>query len=656
MSHEDHKRGHEPHEPAMSELIDPSMFRYMVQQAREYALFVLDPQGRVMTWNAGAQRIKGYAPEEIVGRHFSVFYSMDAVAQDWPAYELKMATREGRFEDEGWRVRKDGSRFWANVVITALRDEEGRLIGFSKLTRDLSERRQHEEALLQSEERFRLLVEGVVDYAIYMLDPDGAVTSWNAGAERINGYTREEIVGSHFSRFYSDEDIDAGRPWQELARARREGRAEDEGWRVRKGGERFWARVVVTALHDPEGRLRGFAKVTQDLTQMRQLQHLEKAAKNLQEFIAVLTHELRNPLAPIRNAVEALRQGGLRPEQEAMRQTIDRQSAFLARMVDDMSDIVRVSRGKLTVVRAPVRIDTVVERALETVAPAMTAHGHRVELELPEKETVVNGDADRLTQLLANLLTNAARYTPDGGLIAVRAWREADSVYVAVRDNGRGIEPDMIDRIFDMFVQGRAPLKRVGGGLGIGLGLSRRLAELHGGSLTARSEGENRGAEFTLRLPLAAAAAPRAGRARPAKSKAKEPAKAEAPAHGRKVLVVDDNVDAATTLGELLRVLGHEVRVTHDGAAALQAAEAFLPDVVLLDIGMPGMDGYEVARRLAALKKAGRPLRIVAVTGWGQEADRRQAVEAGFDTHLVKPVDLDALVKVLSDRDGALLH
>ena len=334
-------------------MIDASIFRHMVEQAKEYALFVLDPQGRIMTWNLGAQRIKGYAEEEIVGRHFSVFYPPEAVASGWPAHELKVATREGRFEDEGWRVRKDGARFWANVVITALRDENGRLLGFSKLTRDLSERRRNEEALLRSEERFRLLVEGVVDYAIFMLDPDGIITSWNLGAQRIKGYAREEILGSHFSRFYTDEDIDAGKPWEELAVARRDGRAQDEGWRVKKDGSMFWARVVITALYDPQGNLRGFSKVTQDLTQSRQIQDLEKAARNLHEFIAVLAHELRNPLAPIRNAVQVMASGpALPPAHEAMRQTIDRQSVQLSRIVDDMVDIVRISQGKLSMAAA----------------------------------------------------------------------------------------------------------------------------------------------------------------------------------------------------------------------------------------------------------------------------------------------------------------
>jgi len=334
--------------------VNPELYRLSIEQTKDYAVFLLDTDGRIATWNVGAQRIKGYAPEEIIGRHFSIFYTREAVESGWPTHELKAAASEGRFEDEGWRVRKGGTHFWANVVITALRDDNGKLLGYSKITRDLTNRKLHEEALRQSEERFRLLIEGVVDYAIFMLDPEGIVTSWNTGAERIKGYRREEILGRHFSRFYRQEELDAGKPWEVLATARRTGRAEDEGWRVRKNGERFWAKVIVTALYDSHGHLRGFAKVTQDLTERRHIENLQKAARNVNEFIAVLAHELRNPLAPIRNAVHAMAKAPAgHPAHETLRQTIDRQSAQLARIVDDMLDIARITRGGFSIQAGP---------------------------------------------------------------------------------------------------------------------------------------------------------------------------------------------------------------------------------------------------------------------------------------------------------------
>jgi PAS domain S-box-containing protein len=617
-------------------MLDPRLYQRMIEQARDYALFILDPDGRILSWNLGAERLKGYAADEIIGRHFSLFYTRDAVDSGWPAHELQIATVEGHFEDEGWRVRKDGSRFWANVVITALRDDEGRLLGFSKITRDLSERRLHEDALRQSEQRFRLMVDAVQDYAIFMLDPEGIVMSWNSGAERMKGYRRDEIIGKHFSHFFTQEDLAAGKPWEELATARRTGRAEIEAWRVKKNGERFWARVVLTAVHGDEGQLRGYAKVTQDLSERRHAQDLEKAAKNVNEFIAMLAHELRNPLAPIKMALEVMAKA---PNDaatcEAMRQTIDRQSAQLARIVDDMIDIARITRGSLVIEHAPIELGEVVRRALETAAPAIATGRHALEVELATEELMLHGDRDRLTQLVANLLNNAARYTPSGGRIRVQAQREDGNAVLSVRDTGRGIEPQIIERIFDMFVQGRSALERVGGGLGVGLALARRIAELHGGTLVAKSDGANRGAEFVLRVPLSQA-----------------PARHEAPraepktAVPRRILVVDDNVDAATTLHVLLRSLGHETRVAHDGMAALDIAREFRPEVILLDIGMPGLDGYEVARRLRAMNH-GETFRIVAITGWGQEADRTRSKEAGFDLHLVKPVEPSQLVDIV---------
>ena len=624
----------------MSDPVDPKMYQFLVEQTKDYALFVLDPSGRIMTWGAGGQRIKGYAADEIIGRHFSVFYTREAVERGWPAHELKLAATEGRFEDDGWRVRKDGSQFWANVIITALRDESGKLVGYSKITRDLTERRLTDEALRQTEERFRLLVDGVSDYAIYMLDPDGIVSSWNSGAERIKGYTSEEIIGKHFSRFFATQDIEAGKPWEELATARRTGRAEDEGWRVRKNGERFWARVVVTALRDSAGHMRGFAKVTQDLTERRYLQDLEQTSKNVSAFISMLTHELRNPLAPIRTAIQVIphmykTESGL----DDMLQMIDRQSAHLARILDDMMDVSRAAQGKITIQKKPVDMTEVVQRALETATPSIEANNHHVALDLTAKGLHVEGDFCRLTQLITNLLNNAARYTPHGGSITVTARDEEGKAVVRVADSGRGIEPEDIERIFAMFVQGRSSENNAGGGLGVGLALARTIAELHGGSLTAHSAGMNTGSEFTLKMPLSASVVEKP------KADAPRPALTTVP---RRILVVDDNVDAAATLEMLLKSLGHETCVVHDGVGALQMADEFRPDVVLLDLGMPGLDGYETARRLRAVKKE-LPFRIIALTGWGQESDRQKTREAGFDLHLTKPVELEDLVQAVSN-------
>ena len=618
--------------------LDPKLFQLVAEQVKDYAVFLLDPEGHIISWGLGAQNLKGYREAEIIGKHFSIFYPPDAVARGWPQEELARATREGRFEDEGFRIRKDGTRFWANVVITALRDENGKLLAFSKITRDLTERRQQEDQIRQSEERFRLLVEGVSDYAIFLLDPQGMVTSWNAGAERIKGYTREEILGKHFSNFYPPEDVNAGKPWLELAIARRDGRTEDVDWRVRKNGERFWARVVVTALYDAKGELRGFAKVTQDLSAQRHIQELEAAANRVNEFIAMLAHEIRNPLAPIQSAVSVMRRSAVDDAvQERMRDVIERQARRLARIADDMADISRVTRGALNIEREPLDPAQIITRAVEAAMPQIEAAGHDLQLDVPPALPLIDGDLERLIQVFGNLLNNAARYTPPGGEIRVWARREGEQVAIGVRDNGRGIAAQDLPKIFGMFMQGRTPLERVGQGLGVGLALARNIVELHAGTIEAKSEGEGKGTQFIVRLPLSAGTGAQA---------APEETQTQRPDAGasRRILIVDDNIDAANSLNLLLIALGHETKLAYDGASAIAAFDEFQPEIVLLDIGLPGMNGYEVAKELRSRRSN---IRIVAVTGWGQAEDRSRSAAAGFDLHLMKPLDEEKLAQAM---------
>jgi PAS domain S-box-containing protein len=637
---------------APASALDPRLFQLMAESVQDYAIFMLDPGGHIISWNPGAARAKQYAAHEIIGKHFSIFYTQADIERKWPQLELQRATMDGRLEDEGWRVRKDGSRFWAHVVITALRDESGKLLAFSKITRDISERKRQEEELRRSEERFRLLVEGVQDYAIYMLTPDGMVTSWNGGARRIKGYEAHEIVGKHFSRFYRSEDIDAGKPWGELAMAREHGRAEDEGWRVRKDGTRFWARVVVTALRDADGQLHGYAKVTQDLTQQRQSAALEVAARQVHDFIAVLAHELRNPLAPIRNAAHLLAVATPGAQEfEVARLAIDRQSAQLMRIVDDLLDIGRITRGALSIHPQRVDLRDIVARAIEAARPGIDSAGHQLSIQLPPEPVFLQADELRVTQALTNVLNNAARYTDAGGKIALSLRRESpDQNYneepnqlawasLSVRDTGRGIDPQFIASIFGMFVQGRHSASRSQGGLGVGLALARAIIELHHGTIEAQSEGAGKGSEFIIKLPVEAAKSAAA----PEQPKRAADGRASV---ARRVLVVDDNVDAAAMLAALIRQLGHEVEIVHDGSAALRAVEGYRPEVILLDIGMPGMNGFEVAQRLRELGRVPR-LRLVAVTGWGKPEDRQRSREAGFDMHLIKPVELSEIQQAL---------
>jgi len=617
-------------------------FRQLVESTRDYAIFLLDPGGHVRTWNAGAERIKGYTTPEILGHHFSRFYTEDAVARRWPEHELAVAATQGRFEDEGWRVRKDGSRFWANVVLTALRDPGGAVRAFSKITRDLSERRRAEESLRLSEERFRLLVETVKDYAIFMLDPDGRVASWNAGAERIKGYAAHEIIGKHFSEFYPEDARRKKWPEQELALAREHGRFEDEGPRLRKDGTTFWANVVISAVFERDGTLRGFAKVTRDLTDRRRVEALEDASRKTNEFLAMLAHELRNPLAPMANALKLLARAPTSdPTELWVREVLERQTGQMSRLVDDLLDVSRVTRAAMVLDRKPLDARKSLRNALDAARQWIEEGRHRLILEIADERLEIDGDEVRLNQVFQNLLHNAAKYTPQGGEIRVAARREGDEAVISVRDSGVGMTPELVESAFEIFKQGSQSLDRPHGGLGVGLTLVQRLVHLHGGSVQARSEGPGKGAEFIVRLPL---------RAEPAIIDAASLSREDGKHAGtpRRVLVVDDNQDAAHALRLLLETDGHEVMVAADGAAGLALAREHRPDVVLLDIGLPTLNGYEIATRIRA-DPALKGTVLVAVTGYGQMHDRARASASGFDHHLVKPVEFRALQEVLRE-------
>ena len=622
------------------------LFRTLVEGVTDYAIFILTPEGIVASWNAGAERIKGYRADEIVGRHFSQFYPQEAIDSGWPESELRSARRLGRFEDEGWRKRKDGSLFWANVVITAVRTPEGDLVGFSKITRDLTERRAHEEALRHSEESFRLLIEGVKDHAIYRLDPDGAVVSWNAGAERVIGFKAAEAIGRGFAEFYPHEAISAGTPQRHLDMARTVGFVEDTGWRLRRDGSRFLAYVAVTALRHEDGALRGFAAVTRDISEQHRLVELETEGKRITEFIAMLAHELRNPLAPIRNAIGVMQRESCSPKVEWGREMISRQVDHLTHLVDDLLDVSRITSGKILLEKVPLDLNSLVASAVESVHPSMEASGHQLSFRPSDTPMRLSGDPIRLSQVVVNLLTNAQKYTPSGGEIEVRLERAGGRFYIRVRDNGIGMSEELVARAFDLFVQGERSLDRSEGGLGIGLTLVKRITALHGGTVTALSQGPGRGSEFVVSLPAPENDVPLV---HPVKSASQSLAP-------RRILVVDDNVDAAESLSLLLGMSGHVVRIAHDGGEAIALAVEEPPDLVLLDIGLPGLNGYEVAKRLRVMP-ALRNTRLLAMTGYGQESDRDAAKEAGFDGYLVKPVDYAELTETIEGMDsGGLLN
>jgi PAS domain S-box-containing protein len=564
-----------------------------------------------------------------------------------PDHELETARREGRYEEQGWRVRKDGSLFWASVVITALQNPAGTSAGFLKITRDLTERRKGEQALRESEERFRLLVESVKDYAIFMLDPEGRIVSWNAGAERLKGYRAEEIIGSHFSRFYPEEDLQAGKPARELETAVAEGRYEEEGWRVRKDGSLFWASVTITAVHDRTGALRGFAKVTRDLTRQREAARqqidfvreqsaraaAEKANQVKDEFLAVLSHELRTPLNAIVGWSHLLRAPGkLGPEQVARGlDAIERNALIQNQIVSDVLDISRITSGKIRL--NPRRVDArdVVTAAVDTIRLAADARQTELRWEAPAEPQLVWADPDRLQQVLWNLLSNAVKFTPPGGRVEASLARTDSRVVITVSDTGVGIAPAFLPHVFESFFQADSSSTRTHGGLGLGLAIAKRLVEIHGGEVRASSEGDGQGTTLTVTLPVL----PVTGLAPAAHAIAPPPGFR---LNGVSVLVVDDHADSRELITTILEGLGAVVRSAGSAAEGLALLRMERPDVLVSDLEMPGQSGYELIQQVRALPLGeGGLTPAVALTAYAGSEDRIRVLAAGFQEHVAKP-------------------
>ena len=492
------------------------LYRLLVDSVRDYAIFALDAEGHVLSWNAGARRLKGYEPEEIIGRHFSTFYPRADLEAGKPEWELEVAAREGSVEDEGWRIRKDGTRFWANEVITALRDEAGTLVGFAKVTRDLTERRRAEEKLRESEERFRLLVQSVRDYAIFMLDPDGRVVSWNAGAERINGYTPEEIIGRHFSTFYPPADLEAGKPEWELETAARDGKFEEEGWRMRKDGSAFWASVLITPLRGADGKLIGFTKVTRDLTERRaaqerlmaderRLAEAEAASRARSEFLAAMSHELRTPINATLGYTELMEMevaGPVTPRQRDYLGRVRRTQQHLLGIITDLLNYSRIEAGQMEYDLAPVPVARIIETVLLMVEPQALAKDLALARGPCPPELMALADRAKAEQIVLNLLGNAVKFTPAGGTVTIGCQVEGARVAITVADTGEGIPADQQASIFEPFVQLGRSLTSGHEGTGLGLAISRDLARAMGGDLSVRSA-PGEGAVFRLALEKA---------------------------------------------------------------------------------------------------------------------------------------------------------
>ena len=620
-------------------------FKLLVQSIVDYAIYMLDPKGFVTSWNAGAEEIKGFQTEEIVGQHFSKFYTAEDRAAGLPAKVLATAKREGKFEGEGWRVRKDGTRFWASVVVDRINDDKGKLIGFAKITRDMTAKREAEQALRDVERGFRLLVQGVTDYAIFMLDPEGRVTNWNAGAQRIKGYAPDEIIGQHFSRFYTPEDFDAGVPKRAIETARETGRYEAEGWRVRKDGTRFWASVVLDAIKDEDGKLIGFAKITRDMTEKRETQlRLAESREQLfrsqkMEALGQLTgglaHDFNNLLTAILGACEL----GLRNIGDA-----DKVKRMLEGVRNSAQRGGNLTKQLLAFARAqPLEIKQIDLKQFFADVATLVRPSLRSDIEvvteISDQLWPVDADAGALELALLNLAFNARDAMTKGGSLRISAHNEVlsgqpdgltgEHVVVRVSDNGPGMPPEVIERVFEPFFT----TKSFGEGTGLGLSQVFGFAKQIGGAVTVESE-PGKGASFSIYLPASHGAG--------TEGHDSESRTNGARALGR-VLIVEDDTFVAELAADMLGELGFETVVTHSAKEALERlAGGDKPKLVFSDIVMPGgISGLELARKLRARFPE---LPILLTTGYSEQVSATQ----GFPV-LQKPYELSALASAIGD-------
>jgi len=606
---------------------------------------IVDLDGTLVEANRASWEATGFRKDQIVGRPIweGPGWAPSAELVDRVKAAFAEAAAGGTSRHEIPYSVADGSERVIDLIIQPIRDEIGRNLFFAATGIDITDRKRAE----ADREKFVTLVENSTDF-IGMCDVDGVPFFVNrAGLELVGLDGIEQARRTNVRDFFFPED--QSRIMDEFFPSVLEnGHGEVEvRFRNFKTGDARWMAYKVVALRDGAGQPITFATVSQDVTERRRLAEnlsqlaadLARADRRKDEFLATLAHELRNPLAPLCNMLEVMKRAGDdRDVLRRARDTIERQLGQLVRLVDDLLDLNRITHDRLELRRGRVELSSVIQQAVETARPLADGAHHELTVRLPEEPIFLNADPARLAQVFGNLLNNSCKYTPPGGTIRVTAERRGAEVVVGVQDTGSGIPPDRLDSIFEMFTQVDRELERSQGGLGIGLTLVKRLVEMHGGSVEARSAGEGRGSEFVVRLPVLVGAPEAVSPA---------PSASEETLQSRRILIVDDNEDAAESLAMLLSITGNETHMAHDGVAAIAAVEHHRPDVVLLDIGLPGLNGYEVCRRLRR-EPWGKHVVVIALTGWGQEEDRRKSQEAGFDGHLVKPVDYNALLELLA--------
>ena len=635
----------------------------LIDAVVDYAIYMLGPDGQVLTWNSGAARLKGYAPEEIIGHNFSRFYTPEDQKAGVPERALATARRTGRFAADGWRIRKDGSRFWATVVIDAIRDAQGTLIGFAKVTRDITERQETQQSLLESERRYRRLIEAVVDYAIYQLDPKGIVSTWNVGAQRIKGYTPDEIVGAHFGRFYEEEDRKAGVPQRALEIAARDGRYEAEGWRIRKDGSRFWASVVIDPIYDDDRALVGFAKVTRDITERLEAQ---RTLKDIQEQLAAaqkmeaigqlsggIAHDFNNLMMIVLGNLEtAQRQIKQLPPSGNLQRALNNALRGAQRASALTSRLLAFSRRQ-PLDPKPLEVNKFVTGAVEFLQRSL---GETIEIEAVGGAGLwqIEADPNQLESALVNLAINARDAMPGGGKLTVEAQNVfADEQYtraspelspgqyvaICISDTGTGMPPDVVARAFEPFFT----TKEAGQGTGLGLSQVYGFVKQSGGHIKIYSE-VDQGTTVKMYFPrlVGEAAEP-------------EPEDDELTAEGESgetILLVEDDSSLRTYLAELLRGLNYKVIVTTSaqGALTVLLQDEKRVDLLLTDIVMPGLNGRELGKRAQALRPG---LHVLYMTGYSRNAVVHQGrLDEGVDL-LQKPVSqaqLATRIRAMLDR------
>ena len=624
--------------------------RFILEAAKDYAIYTTDLTGYITSWNTGAEAIFGYPAAEVQGQLADLIYRAEDRRQGVPHHEAQQALTQGRAENERWHIRKDGSQLYGSGVVTPLLDETGRVVGLLKIMRDLTTQKQAEVRLSESEKRLRLAIEAT-ELATWEWNLETNEVYWNQQHFRLFGMEPRPnpVDPDDFLRHVHPDDRD--RISRLLERTIAERSVYDaEFCAVRDDGNQRWMSGYGRIMEERDGQPIRMSGVMFDINERRRAEEaLRLADRRKDEFLAMLAHELRNPMATIRSGLQILSltdgkdqtTGPTVGSQTIAASTVammNRQTDQLVRLVDDLLDVSRISQGKIELKTQRVNLVNVVAQAAEAVQSLYQQQGRRLQVKLPTAPIEVEGDGARLSQVVTNLLTNGARFTADGGQVWLKLEHQAQEAILQVADNGIGLGSDQLTAIFELFVQVDTSTARSKGGLSLGLTLVKRLVELHGGRVEAQSEGLGRGSTFTVRLPTLTRASP------PLLQPAEGPTPGAAP---HRLLIIDDNADAALSLRMLLSLNGYEAHSRTSGRAGLEAAEQLQPAAILLDIGMPEMDGYETCR-LIRQQAWGGAVVVVALSGYGQQEDRQRTQEVGFDGHLVKPVELERLTELLT--------